>query len=95
MCVCVRHYDSKEFQFSSFLFNSRGTEHVTGTLSNEATSDMGRVVSSATCTCMYRLQLRSCLDRHSVKGPGIAAAQHVPPAWRSGFWLRLKLDYLT
>ena len=35
---------AKRFNFLLFLFNSRGTEHVIGTLSNEATSDMGKVV---------------------------------------------------
>ena len=46
----------------------------------------------------YPLQeaMQACdLDQHSVKGPGVAAAHHVPPEQRYGFWLRLKLDCLA
>ena len=35
------------------------------------------------------------LDRHSVKGPGVAATHHVPAAWRIGFWLQLTLVVLA
>ena len=35
------------------------------------------------------------LDRHSVRGPGVAATHHVPPAWSIGFWLRQTLAFFS
>ena len=52
-CVCVEHLN--RCKTSTVFLICRGTQHFTGTVSNEATSEMGYPAWPAGRTCNFRI----------------------------------------